>query len=156
MYMFQRTKINIVNDNYTVVQIFEKAIEVIHDHALVVVDGFKRGRQRKIRLMFILFLCGGLNRNGPLRLMRLNVCPGSSNIRKHGLVGMGVALLWVWPCWYGCVSLGIGFEAQPGLVAHCFFLLPEDQDAEFLAISPSLCLPVSCHATQHEDNGINL
>ena len=39
------------------------------------------------------------------------LCRGSGTIRKHGLVGVGVALLeWVWPYWRKCFTVGVGFE----------------------------------------------
>lgn len=38
--------------------------------------------------------CGGLNRNGPYRVMSLNVWgTGRDTVSKCGLVGVGVALL---------------------------------------------------------------
>jgi len=54
--------------------------------------------------------CRGLNRFGSHRLMCLNAWPsGNGTIRRHGLVGVGVALLeWVWPCWSGCGLVGVG------------------------------------------------
>ena len=40
--------------------------------------------------------CGGLNRNGPNRLLFLNAWPiGSGTFRRHGLVGVDVAF---WRC----------------------------------------------------------
>jgi hypothetical protein len=37
--------------------------------------------------------------------------PGSGTIRRPGLVGVGVALFeWAWPCWSGCVTVGVDFK----------------------------------------------
>ena len=60
----------------------------------------------------------------------------------------------------GSVSLGTDFEvseaqARPR-VFHSLFLLPMDQDVELSAPSPALCLPACCHASSHDDNGLNL
>jgi hypothetical protein len=55
--------------------------------------------------------------------------------------------------------VGAGFEvsyaqAMPS-VAHSL-LLPADQDVEISAPSPAPCLPPCCHASHHDDNGLNL
>jgi hypothetical protein len=37
--------------------------------------------------------------------------PGSGTIWRYGPVGVGVALLeWAWPCWSGCVTVGMAFK----------------------------------------------
>ena len=43
-----------------------------------------------ILCVFLLSACGGLNMLGP----------GSSTLRRHGLVAVGVVLLEVWPWWW--------------------------------------------------------
>ena len=53
----------------------------------------------------------------------------------------------------------VGFEisyvqATPS-VAHSLLLLPSDQDVEVLALSPAPSLPACCHASCHDDNGLN-
>jgi hypothetical protein len=85
--------------------------------------------------------------------------PGSGR-RRHGLVGVGVALLtWVWPCWSGCglvgVTVGMGFRTLV-LAAWkaVFFCLPLKQDVE-LSAPPAPCLPGCCHASHLDDNGLN-
>ena len=40
-------------------------------------------------------------------------------------------------------------------VAHSL-LLPADQDVELSAPSPAPCLPAYCHASNHDDNKLNL
>jgi hypothetical protein len=63
---------------------------------------------------------------------------------------------WVWPCWRKCVTVGVGFEAL--LLAACktvFSFLPSEQDVE-LSAPPAPCLPGGCHASHHDDTGLNL
>jgi hypothetical protein len=72
----------------------------------------------------------------------------------------------VWPHWIRCDLVGgslslveAGFEisyaqATPS-VAHTLLLLPGDQEVEFSAL-PAPCLPAHCHASCHDDNGLNL
>ena len=36
------------------------------------------------------------------------------------------------------------------------FWIPLDQDVEFSDPSPVPCLPAGCHASCHDDNGLNL
>jgi hypothetical protein len=44
-------------------------------------------------------VCGGLNRNGPHRLIYLNTWHrGSGTVRRCGLIGVGVAFLEVYHC----------------------------------------------------------
>jgi hypothetical protein len=91
---------------------------------------------------------GGLNRNGPHRLMCLNAWPiGSGIIRMCGLVGVGVAL---------CVTVEAGFRVSYVQAMPSLLLLPMDQDVERSALSPAPCLPACCHASHHGDNGPNL
>ena len=56
--------------------------------------------------------------------------------------------------------MGTGFEvpyAQAALsVEDSPLLLPVDQDVELSAPSPVPCLPACCHASRHNDNGLNL
>jgi hypothetical protein len=63
------------------------------------------------------------------------------------------------------VQLGKGSLEAPHRKRPCNWLpaeetvsswLPSDQDAEHSAPSPAPCLPVLCHASCHEDNGLNL
>ena len=44
-------------------------------------------------------------------------------------------------------------QAMPS-VAHSFSFLPADE--ELSAPSPAPCLPVCCHASHYDDNGLNL
>jgi hypothetical protein len=64
----------------------------------------------------------------------------------------------VWPCWRKCVTVGLDFEvsyaqAMPR-VAHSL-LLPASLDVQFSASSPVSCLPACCHASFHDNNGLN-
>ena len=66
----------------------------------------------------------------------------------------GVALLeWVWLCWRKCPQ-------APPIVEKSLLLtvswLPSDQDAELSAPPPAPSLPTQCHASYHDDNGLNL
>ena len=86
--------------------------------------------------------------------MCLNAWPmGSGTIRRCDL-GVG------WLCWRKCIILGVGFEVSyaqaPGRVAHSLLLLPVDQNVELSAPSLVPCLPGCCHASHHDDNGLNL
>jgi hypothetical protein len=45
---------------------------------------------------------------------------------------------------------------KPGPVAHLFFLLPAHPDVEVSATSLAPCLPVCCHASCQDNNGLNL
>ena len=47
-------------------------------------------------------------------------------------------------------------EAQVWPVWHSLFLLPANPDVELVATSPAPCLPACCHASHHDDNGLNL
>jgi hypothetical protein len=54
----------------------------------------------------------------------------------------------------------VGFEvihaqAMHGVV-HSLPLLPADQDVELSVPSLAPCLPACCHASHHDDNGLNL
>ena len=89
-----------------------------------------------------------LNTYGPHRLTCLNARPiGSGTIRRCGLVG-------------GSVSLWGRALRYPMLKLHpewnSFLLMPADQDVELSAPSPAPCLPAHCHASCHDDNGLNL
>lgn len=58
-----------------------------------------------------------------------------------------------------CVTVGAGFEvsfaqALP-IVEHSLLLLSMNQDAELLVPFLTPCLPASCHASCHDDNGLN-
>ena len=68
--------------------------------------------------------CSGLSKNDP------HVSIGSGTIRRYG---RGLTLL---ECVTGCENLRFQ-KVKPGLVAHSFFLLPEENDGE---CSSSLCL----------------
>jgi hypothetical protein len=87
--------------------------------------------------------CCDLNRYGPHKVMCLTVWPiGCGTIRRCGLVGG--------------VSVGAGFDvsyaqATPS-VAHSL-LIPEELSAQSVCLS---CLPGCCHASYHDDNGLNL
>jgi hypothetical protein len=81
---------------------------------------------------------------------------GSDAIRNCGHVGVSVMLLEVA---HHLEEVGVGFEvfyvqALPS-VEHRL-LLPADQDVALSAPSPAPCLPLSCHASHHDDNGLNL
>ena len=70
---------------------------------------------------------------------------GSGTIRKCGLVGENV-------------SLEVGFQvsnaqARPSVF---LFLLPDHLDVELSATSPAPCLPVGCHTSPHNNDGLNL
>jgi len=62
-----------------------------------------------------------------------------------------------WPCWRKC---GTGLEASYAhsmpSVAHRLLLLSVDQDVELSAPSLAPSLPGHCHASHHDDNGLNL
>ena len=111
-----------------------------------------------ISFTFYIGPCGVLNENGPDQSIK------SGPIGRCGFVKVGVALLeWVWLCWSGCglvggsVSLGVHFEvseaqARPrGLP----FLLPAHLDIDLSATCPAPYLPTCCHASCHDDNGLN-
>lgn len=95
----------------------------------------------------IFFVCGGL-KNGSHKSI------GSGTNRRYGLVGVGVALLeevyhWGW----------VGFEvsdsqARPN--GSLLFLLPTNLDVELSAPFLAPCLSVCCHASQHDNNELNL
>ena len=56
-------------------------------------------------------------------------------------------------------GVGVGFEiyhAQTMPSEAHLSLLPIDQDVELSAPSPAPCLPGCCHASHHDDNGLNL
>jgi hypothetical protein len=68
-----------------------------------------------------------------------------------------VAYWGVWPCWRKGITVGVGFQVYtkaPNKVENSSWL-PLDQDVELSAI-PALCLPRCCHASCHDDNGLNL
>lgn len=46
-------------------------------------------------------------------------------------------------------------QANPS-VAHILLLLPADPGVELSASSPASCLPVHCHASHQDDNGLTL
>ena len=79
---------------------------------------------------------------------------GSDIIRMYALVGVGVALL------EEVCHCEVGFEVSYAQtmprVAHNCLRLPLDQDVKLLAPSPAPCLPVLCHISHHDDNGLNL
>ena len=95
----------------------------------------------------------GLNGCGFHRLMYLNASSqGTALLEDKALLEE------VWS-WRKCVTVGLGFEvsytqATPS-VAHSPLLLPLDQDIGLLA-PPAPCLPGCCHASRHDDNGLNL
>lgn len=85
----------------------------------------------------------------------------------YGLVGEGVALLEkVWPCWSRCGLAGESVSPQRwALRSHMLkarlsvavlSLLPEAQNVEFSAPSPSPCLPECYHVSYHDNNELNL
>jgi hypothetical protein len=64
----------------------------------------------------------------------------------------------MWPYWKKCVIMGSGFEvsyaqAMPSMTHS--LLLAVDLDVELSAPSPAPCLPAHCHASCHDDNGLN-
>ena len=88
--------------------------------------------------------------------MRLRECsglymlgPGNGTIRRCGLVGV------VWPHWRKCVTLGVGFETLLLAAWDSAFCLPLEQRVEVSA-PPAPRLPAQCHASGHDDNGLNL
>ena len=91
----------------------------------------------------------GLNRHGSHSLMCLNAWPkGSGSIRR-----CVVLLEEVCQC-------GVGFEViytqAMQSVAHNHLLLLADQDVALSTLSLAPCLPVSFHASCHDDSGLNL
>ena len=99
-------------------------------------------------------LCGGLNRNGPNRLMCLTAWPiGSGTIRRCGLVGVGVTLLQE-VCHCGGGLWGLTYTQAMPSVVHSL-LLPAVQDVELSDPSSALCLPSHCHVFHHDDNELN-
>jgi hypothetical protein len=52
--------------------------------------------------------------------------------------------------------LGWALRSPMLSVAHILLLLLVDQDLELTAPSLALCLPLRCHASHHDDNGVNL
>ena len=73
---------------------------------------------------------------------------GSATIRRCGLIG-GTASLWGW-AWR--------VPSAPALPPEGLSLswLLSYQDVELLAPSITPCLPECCHASCHDDNGLNL
>jgi len=68
----------------------------------------------------------------------------NGTIRRCGLVGRSV-------------SLGMGFEVSDVSIqvqCHYLFLLPLDPDVEPSTTSPAPCLPVSHHASRHDDSAL--
>lgn len=61
----------------------------------------------------------------------------------------------MWPCWRLRVT-GNGFDISKAQARVSHFLFPENPDVELSAISPTLCMPVCCHAACHDDNGLKL
>ena len=53
---------------------------------------------------------------------------------------------------------GVGFRVSKVQVypSVSLFLLPMNSDVELSAISPAPCLPVCCHDSCHDDNGLTL
>jgi hypothetical protein len=90
--------------------------------------------------IFHLFTCGGLNRLGP----------GRGTIRSCILVGVGVALLEE-----ACHCGGGLWDPHPNCLRDSVFRLPSEQDSE-LSAPPVPCLPGSCHALCHDENGLNI
>jgi hypothetical protein len=88
--------------------------------------------------------------------MYLNTWPiGSGTIRRCCLIGISVTLLKdVCHCWGGLQ--GVTYVQAILSVVHSLSLLPSDQNVELSAPSPAPCLPGCCHASHHDDNGLNL
>jgi hypothetical protein len=61
----------------------------------------------------------------------------------------------VWSCWRKCVPVGVGFKT---LLINTWepvsSQLPLEQEVELSA--PPARLPKRCHASHHDDNGLNL
>lgn len=100
--------------------------------------------------------CSSLNKNGPHRLVYLNIFSLGSDATGQGLVNL--ALLEWHGLVGGSVSLQVGFgvsktQARPRVSR---FLMPAHLDVELSAHSPTPCLPECCHASHHEDNELNL
>ena len=76
--------------------------------------------------------------------------PGSSTIRRCGLIGLAVVLLKE-VCHY---RNGL-WAALPSYIDTVFSYLPSEQAVE-LSAPPVSCLPVHCYASCHDDNGLNL
>jgi hypothetical protein len=75
-------------------------------------------------------------------------------------LAIGRVLLEGVACWRKYVAVASSFEvayaqAVPS-VAHSPLLMLMDQDVELLAPSPAPCLPACCHASHHDDNGLDL
>jgi hypothetical protein len=87
----------------------------------------------------------------------------TGTIRRCGLVKVGVALLEeVCHCGGGFWGLICLSCAQHGIAVSSWqpeedypLLLPVDQDVELLA-PPTPCLPAHCHASHHDNSGLNL
>ena len=79
----------------------------------------------------------------------------------HGMALLGKSRRCVWPCGRKCVTGGGGEEGFGVSKAQAkssvvLFLLPTDPDVELSVPPPALCLPACCHASCHDDNGLNL
>jgi len=71
---------------------------------------------------------------------------GNGIIRRCGLVKIVVLLEWA-----------LRFQKlKPGPMWLSPFLLSEDPDTELKVPSLAPCLPECCHASLHNDNGLNL
>jgi hypothetical protein len=91
-------------------------------------------------------ICPGLNGFGPHRLVCLNMLgPGSGSIRTCGLVGESVSL-WGWV---------LRTSSLLAAWKPVFSWLSSEQDVE-LSAPPAPFLPGCCHASCHDDNGLNL
>ena len=53
------------------------------------------------------------------------------------------------------MPLGVGLGIS-NVQARLVSLLPADPDVGLSAISPTPYLPAYCHASRHDDNGLNL
>jgi hypothetical protein len=89
--------------------------------------------------------CGGLNRTG-LRDSCVWIL-GHSTIKRCGLLAGSLSL------WGGLQGLLCSSYAQCGSQS---LLLPDDQDAELSAPFTASCLPACCHASCHDNHGLNL
>jgi hypothetical protein len=80
----------------------------------------------------------------------------SGTIRRYGLVGVG-GLLWWWALRLKPRPVQMrAFSQLPAEDNMASSSLPLDQDAELSASPPAPCLPARCHASCHDDNGLNL
>ena len=82
---------------------------------------------------------------------------GNGTIRRYGLIGGSMLL--------GGVGFEFSYAQAPPTEEESLLMdacgrvsswMPLDQDVELSAPFPASCLPACCHASHHDDNGVNL